>query len=65
MDRLYKTIWAKVKEGGELKRALFTFAYKYKKAQLLNGHTTPILDRCDTWMYQYIHNRPQILMELF
>lgn len=45
MDRLYKGVWEKVNMGGSFSRALFEWAYDYKKKRIENGYTTPILDK--------------------
>lgn len=45
MERLYKGVMDKVKEGSMMKRLLFHFAYNYKLRQLSYGFETPILNR--------------------
>lgn len=45
MDRLYKGVWEKVNMGSSFSRALFEWAYDYKKKRIENGYTTPILDK--------------------
>lgn len=45
MDRLYKGVWEKVNMGGSFSRALFEWAYDYKKKRIENGYTTPLLDK--------------------
>ena len=45
MDRMYKAVWEKVDEGGKVSRALFTFAYNYKKKNILKGYDTPIFNK--------------------
>ncbi|PIK55781.1 putative long-chain-fatty-acid--CoA ligase 4-like, partial [Apostichopus japonicus] len=45
MERLYKGVMDKVKEGSVAKRILFYFAYDYKLRQLSRGFETPILNR--------------------
>ena len=45
MDRLYKNVWEKINEGGSFQKALFTFAYNYKKKQLERGFDTPLLNK--------------------
>lgn len=45
MDRLYKNVWEKVNDGGTFQKALFTFAYSYKKKQLERGFSTPMIDK--------------------
>lgn len=45
MDRLYKAVWEKVNEGGQLQQALFNFAFEYKKKKFDAGFDTPIIDR--------------------
>ncbi|ESO09269.1 hypothetical protein HELRODRAFT_190440 [Helobdella robusta] len=44
MDRLYKIVWEKVKEGPSFKKDLFTFAYEYKKKNYEAGYDTPLCD---------------------
>ena len=46
MDRLYKAVWEKVNNSGMFGRAIFTFAYEYKKRNMMNGFPTPF---CDKW----------------
>ncbi|XP_056004487.1 long-chain-fatty-acid--CoA ligase 4-like isoform X3 [Ostrea edulis] len=45
MDRLYKGVWEKVNMGGSFSKALFEWAYDYKKKQIEKGRNTPILDK--------------------
>jgi len=45
MDRLYKAVNEKVNEGGKFQKALFNFAYEYKKDRYESGYSTPLLDR--------------------
>lgn len=45
MDRLYKGVWEKVNMGGSFSKALFEWAYNYKKKQIEKGRNTPILDK--------------------
>ncbi|KAL4219831.1 Long-chain-fatty-acid--CoA ligase 4 [Mactra antiquata] len=45
MDRLYKAVWDKVKSGSPFSRALFHFAYDYKKNSLEKGYDTPLFNR--------------------
>ena len=45
MDRLYKNVWEKVNDGSTFQKALFIFAYSYKKKQMLNGFQTRMLDK--------------------
>ena len=45
MDRLYKAVWEKVNEGGAFTKALFTYAYNYKKKNLLKGMDTPMFNK--------------------
>jgi len=45
MDRLYKGVWDKVKSGSPFSRALFQFAYDYKKQSLVKGYDTPVLNK--------------------
>lgn len=46
MDRLYKAVHEKVNESSKFQKALFNFAYDYKKKRYENGYTTfPIIDR--------------------
>ena len=45
MDRLYKGVWEKVNGGGALGKALFNFAYDYKKRKIQSGYDTPFLNR--------------------
>ena len=47
MDRLYKAVWEKVNEGGPFQKALFTFAYEYKKKRFDRGYDVPIFTRSD------------------
>ena len=44
MDRIYKSVWDKVKTGGAVKRALFNFAVQYKTKWLARGGDTPIIN---------------------
>ena len=45
MDRLYKAVYEKVAEGGKFQRALFNYAYEYKKNKYEAGYETPLIDR--------------------
>ena len=45
MDRLYKAVYEKVSEGGKFQRALFNYAYQYKKNKYEAGYETPLIDR--------------------
>ncbi|XP_025080298.1 long-chain-fatty-acid--CoA ligase 4-like isoform X2 [Pomacea canaliculata] len=45
MDRLYKGVWEKVNSGGPVSRAVFQFAYNYKRRQLDRGYDTPLLNK--------------------
>lgn len=45
MERLYKGVMDKVKEGSALKRLLFNFAYNYKLRQLDQGFETPFFNK--------------------
>ncbi|KAK3596715.1 hypothetical protein CHS0354_025013 [Potamilus streckersoni] len=45
MDRLYKGVWEKVKQGSAFRQALFQFAYDYKLRRLESAYDTPILNR--------------------
>lgn len=45
MDRLYKAVWDKVKSGSPFSRALFQFAYDYKKNSLEKGYDTPVFNK--------------------
>ena len=45
MDRLYKGVWDKVKSGSPFSRALFQFAYEYKKNSLEKGYDTPVFNK--------------------
>jgi long-chain acyl-CoA synthetase len=45
MDRLYKAVYEKVSEGGKFQRALFNFAYEYKRKKYEAGYETPLIDR--------------------
>ena len=47
MDRLYKAVWEKVNEQGKMARALFQWAYDYKKRKILSGYDTPLFNRCE------------------
>lgn len=45
MDRLYKGVWEKVNSGSPFSKALFQFAYDYKKNSLEKGYDTPLFNR--------------------
>ncbi|XP_054651262.1 long-chain-fatty-acid--CoA ligase 3a [Dunckerocampus dactyliophorus] len=45
MDRIYKSVMAKLEEMNCFQQTLFTLAYNYKLEQLSKGHSTPICDR--------------------
>ncbi|KAH3813357.1 fatty acid CoA ligase Acsl3-like [Dreissena polymorpha] len=45
MDRLYKGVWDKVKSGSPFSRALFQFAYDYKRNSLEKGYDTPLFNK--------------------
>ena len=45
LDRIYKSIVDKVKKGSALQRALFKFAYDYKRRWTSYGYSTPLLDK--------------------
>lgn len=45
MDRLYKAVYEKVSEGGKFQRALFNYAYEYKRNKYEAGYETPLIDR--------------------
>ena len=45
MDRIYKSVWDKVDSSGPFAKALFSFAYEYKKRNLRRGMDTPLLNR--------------------
>ncbi|XP_078312564.1 long-chain-fatty-acid--CoA ligase 4-like [Crassostrea virginica] len=45
MDRLYKGVWEKVNMGGSFSKALFEWAYEYKKSRIEKGYHTPLLDK--------------------
>ena len=45
MDRLYKAVWDKVNSSSPFRKALFMFAYEYKRNSLEKGYDTPLFDR--------------------
>ncbi|CAG0912863.1 unnamed protein product [Notodromas monacha] len=45
LDRIYKAITEKVSKGSPLQRAIFKFAFDYKRRWASYGYTTPMLDR--------------------
>jgi len=45
MDRLYKAVREKMNEASKFQKALFNFAYEYKRSRYESGYSTPILDR--------------------
>ncbi|XP_072180293.1 long-chain-fatty-acid--CoA ligase 4-like [Diadema setosum] len=45
LERIYKGVSEKVKEGSALQRAIFNFAVQYKSKHLERGFNTPILNR--------------------
>lgn len=45
MDRLYKAVWDKVNEGGKFQKALFNFAFEYKKKNFDAGFDTPMINK--------------------
>ena len=45
MDRLYKNVWEKVNEGGFWVKALFRFAYGYKRHRISRGYDTPLMNK--------------------
>lgn len=53
MDRLYKGVWEKVTEDGEFSKALFQYACDYKTRRLVDGYSTPLLDKI---LFQKIRN---------
>ncbi|XP_052784060.1 long-chain-fatty-acid--CoA ligase 4-like isoform X1 [Mya arenaria] len=45
MDRLYKAVWDRVNSSGPFQKALFMFAYDYKRNSLEKGYETPLFDK--------------------
>ncbi|VDO03564.1 unnamed protein product [Rodentolepis nana] len=45
LDRITKSVWEKVKEGGPLMEAIFHFAYDYKCRRLHTGFPSFLVDR--------------------
>jgi long-chain acyl-CoA synthetase len=45
LDRIYKGIYDKVEKGSAFKRALFNFAFEYKKKWMRRGFSCPLVDR--------------------
>uniref|UniRef100_A0A1I8GAK1 long-chain-fatty-acid--CoA ligase n=1 Tax=Macrostomum lignano TaxID=282301 RepID=A0A1I8GAK1_9PLAT len=45
MDRISKNVWEKVNDGGAVSKALFNWAYDYKKDRMLRGMPSPLLDK--------------------
>ncbi|XP_068601376.1 long-chain-fatty-acid--CoA ligase 3a isoform X2 [Brachionichthys hirsutus] len=45
MDRIYKSVIAKVEEMNVVQRSLFVLAFNYKLEQLAKGRSTPLCDR--------------------
>ena len=45
MDRIYKSVWDKVENGGLIKRVLFKFAVYYKQRWIPRGGDTPFFNR--------------------
>lgn len=45
MDRLYKAVYEKVSEGGKFQRALFNYAYEYKRKKYEAGYDTPLINK--------------------
>ncbi|XP_039279984.1 long-chain-fatty-acid--CoA ligase 4 isoform X2 [Nilaparvata lugens] len=45
LDRIYKGVYDKVSKGSPFQKALFEFAFNYKKKWLKRGFSTPFVDR--------------------
>ena len=45
MDRIYKNVWEKARDGGEILLQVFTWAYGYKRARLESGAGSFFLDK--------------------
>ncbi|XP_014784334.1 long-chain-fatty-acid--CoA ligase 4 [Octopus bimaculoides] len=45
MDRLYKSVWDNINSQGKLTKAIFEFAYTYKRHSIDNGYDTLIFNR--------------------
>ena len=44
LDRVYKSVWDKIRNGSSLKRVVFTFAISYKRKWLYRGANTPLIN---------------------
>jgi len=53
MDRIYKNVWEKARDGGEVAFQLFSWAYEYKRSRLESGVGSFFLDR---FVFQRIRN---------
>jgi long-chain acyl-CoA synthetase len=45
MERIRKAVHAQVKEGSAIKKALFNYAYDYKRKQVAVGGDSPIFNK--------------------
>lgn len=45
LDRIYKGVYDKVSKSSAFNKALFEFAFNYKKVWMKRGFTTPLIDR--------------------
>jgi len=45
LDRIYKGVNEKLSKASPLKRAIFDFAFEYKRTWMRRGFTTPVIDR--------------------
>jgi long-chain acyl-CoA synthetase len=45
LDRIYKGVNEKLSKASPFKRAIFDFAFNYKRTWMRRGFTTPLIDR--------------------